>query len=119
MDSYAMTLMFLGIPPLKSATLVSVVRAAGIVGCSLFLFSACWSVSESPQRFAKASDADSALTVEVPGKTIRIDRNIWKPMTNEFVWAANFEQLKLDRRHEFPRVVTVFRLPMSVDRRLG
>ncbi len=40
-------------------------------------------------------------------------------MTNEFEWAANFEQVKRDPRHAFARVVTFFRLPMSIDRRQG
>jgi hypothetical protein len=40
-------------------------------------------------------------------------------MKNEFEWAVNFEQVKREPRQEFARVVTIFKLPMSVDRRLG
>ena len=66
-----------------------------------------------------AQSAIDTLTIDVPGKTIRIARSEWKPMKNEFEWADNFEQLTRGPRHEFARVVTVFKLPMSVDRRLG
>jgi hypothetical protein len=68
---------------------------------------------------AQGIAASDALVVQVPGKTIQVLRSDWKPMNNEFEWAANFEQLKRESRQEFARVVTVFKLPMSNDRRLG
>ena len=40
-------------------------------------------------------------------------------MTNEYEWAETFEQVQKGPRHESPRVVTVFKLPMTDDRRAG
>jgi hypothetical protein len=90
-------------------------RAAFAVLCVAFT----WGLVGPRLLRAHPESTTNPLTVEVAGKTIQIDRADWKPMANEFDWAVNFEQLKRDPRHEFARVVTVFRLPMSVDRRQG
>ena len=40
-------------------------------------------------------------------------------MPNDYEWAENFEETRKGPRHEFPRVVTVFKLPMTEDRQIG
>jgi hypothetical protein len=63
--------------------------------------------------------APSDLVIQAPGRTIRLPSVGWKPMKNEFEWAENFEQSEKSARQRYPRVVTVFKLPMSEDRRSG
>ena len=57
--------------------------------------------------------------VQLPSGTLRIPLAEWKPMRNEYEWAENFEQVLKGPRHTVPRVVTVFKLPMSDDRKTG
>lgn len=89
-------------------------RAAFAALCLAFT----WSLA-GPRLLRAPENNTGALSVEAGGRTLRIGRVDWKPMANEFEWAANFEQLKRDPRHAFARVVTLFRLPMSIDRRQG
>ena len=77
----------------------------------------------SPPATSSINDEPSATieqVVEEPtGGPLRLPNGQWKAMTNEFPWAENFEQIAKGLRHEFPRVVTVFKLPMTDDRRVG
>ena len=72
-------------------------------------------ISESAQDLAKGA----AFIVSVPPHTIRVPSADWKAMPNEHEWTDNFEQLRKDPGHVSPRVVTVFKLPITDDRREG
>ena len=71
------------------------------------------------QTPAATSTNVSEYIVNAPSHSIRLARADWKAMPNDYEWAENFEEIRKGRRHEFPRVVTVFMLPMTADRRIG
>jgi hypothetical protein len=89
---------------------------------AMLLWSGC---NSQPQNTATSGEGHliPATTddhvVKLPTGIRRLPKADWKPMTNEYDWAENFEQIEKGPRHEFPRVVTVFKLPMTEDRRVG
>ncbi len=70
---------------------------------------ACFSVVAAAQE----------LTLQVPGKTIELSPDDWVKMTDETNFARNYEEKTPSSWHEFNRVVTVYLIPMSDDRRIG
>jgi len=92
----------------------SPLRRVALAGMVAFLVGAA-EISESAQDFAEGA----AFIVSVPPHTIRVPRADWETMPNQYEWADNFEQLRKDPGHVYPRVVTVYKLPMTADRRLG
>jgi hypothetical protein len=82
----------------------------------LLPFLAC---SEQQPGSGQAARRSDLHVVSVAGKAIELPTATWKAMRNEFEWAENFEQVTKEPKHLFPRVVTVFKLPMTDDRRSG
>lgn len=69
---------------------------------------------------ATRAATNSASTLVVVGAdTLVFDSRRWLPMENEAEFAENFEDRQKGPRHVFGRVVTVFKLPMTDDRRIG
>jgi len=66
-----------------------------------------------------SKESASDYIVSVPSRTIRLARADWTAMTNDYGWAENFEEIRKGPREEFERVVAVFKLPMTEDRRIG
>jgi hypothetical protein len=66
-----------------------------------------------------SKESASDYIVSAPSRTIRLARADWTAMTNDYEWAENFEEIRKGPREEFERVVTVFKLPMTEDRRIG
>src|SRR5687767_10957597 len=77
---------------------------------------ACGALDATPTT---QKPAQSDLVVQAPGRTIRLPSVRWKAMQNEFEWAENFEDSQRSERQKYPRIVTVFKIPMSDDRRAG
>lgn len=100
---------------MPTSTLTRLFTAAMIVmfaaGCNT------QSSDSAPQTDAISAGDDHVL--KLPTGTLRLPKSDWKAITNEYEWAENFEQTQKAPRHEFPRVVTVFKLPMTDDRRVG
>lgn len=69
-------------------------------------------ISERPQTA-------TFIDVAIPGKTIHLSADRWESLRNEFDWAVNFQEKQKSSRQRDGRVVTVFKLPMSDDRRVG
>ena len=63
--------------------------------------------------------AADVLTLSVPGKTIELSSESWTKAKDETNFAKNYEEMKLSSWHEFGRMVTVYLIPMSEDRRIG
>lgn len=59
------------------------------------------------------------LTLAVPGKTISLDATQWRKLEDEADYAVNYEERAGDAAHVYKRIVTVYMLPMSRDRRHG
>ena len=66
-----------------------------------------------------AARAEQMLLVSVPGKAIELSQGEWAKMQDEAGFAKNFEERKNAPWHKFGRVVTVYLIPMSEDRRQG
>jgi len=73
----------------------------------------------SLQQAEASRGVSSDHVVEVAGRKIWLSAARWKSMTNEVEWAVNFEEAGKGSKHEFGRVVTIYKLPMSDGRRLG
>lgn len=59
------------------------------------------------------------LTLEVPGKTIKLSTNDWEKMDDPNNFAENYSEKVSSPLHKFNRVATVYLNPMSDDRRSG
>lgn len=64
-------------------------------------------------------DRTSTYDVSVGDTAVRLSAQDWKPMDNPEPYAENFEAQILRSGHAFPQVLTIFKLPMSEDRRIG
>jgi len=59
-------------------------------------------------------------SVKIDTQSIEIDTNIWQAMTNEEEYAENFQENQCDSTiFKHCRVVTIFKIPMSEDRKTG
>lgn len=58
-------------------------------------------------------------TVDVGRRTIRLSRHEWRALPNPQPFADNFEQTEFLPPLTRPRIVTIFKMPMSEDRRVG
>ena len=56
--------------------------------------------------------------VDVPGGTLNVPVKDWMRMADEYTWAENF-QATVPRNKAVYQIVTVFKLPMTDDRRRG
>lgn len=63
--------------------------------------------------------AAGVLTLTVPGKNIELSSDSWTKAKDETNFVKNYEETKLSSWHEFGRMVTIYLIPMSVDRRIG
>jgi len=63
--------------------------------------------------------AADKLSLVVSGKTIELSLDDWAKAKDEINFAKNYEEKRLSSWHKFGRMVTVFLIPMSDDRRLG
>lgn len=63
--------------------------------------------------------AADMLSLEVPGKTIELSPNNWAKAKDETNFAKNYEERRISPWQKFGRMVTVFLIPMSDDRRIG
>jgi hypothetical protein len=61
----------------------------------------------------------ASISQPVPGKTIQLSSDDWTEVEDETGFAKNYEEKKVSSWHQFGRVVTVYSIPMSVDRQLG
>jgi hypothetical protein len=68
-----------------------------------------------PDRSTPANE----FLINVPGNTIRLSRAQWNALPSEFEWAENFQARDKNPRHEYGRIVTIFKLPMTDDHRTG
>jgi hypothetical protein len=68
--------------------------------------------------FPVVSVADQ-LSFTVPDKTIELSPVDWVKAKDETNFALNYENKKISPWHKFGRMVTVFLIPMSDDRRNG
>ncbi len=85
--------------------------------CVAFVLLVGGAVGAQTPTASKESASD--YIVSAPSRTIRLARADWTAMTNDYEWAENFEEIRKGPREEFERVVTVFKLPMTEDRRIG
>ena len=69
----------------------------------------------APQETQSATD----YIVSAPSRTIRLARADWTAMTNDYAWAENFAAIRKGSREALEQIVTVFKLPMTEDRRSG
>ena len=58
-------------------------------------------------------------TVDVGRRVIRLSRHEWRALPNPQPFADNFEQTDFLPPLTRPRIVTIFKMPMSEDRRVG
>ncbi len=65
------------------------------------------------------SAATETLSLKVGEKTIELDGAQWSKMDDPEDYAKNFQERKDQPYHKFGRVVTVFLLPMSDDRKVA
>jgi hypothetical protein len=68
---------------------------------------------------AEVEPSPGTITVRLPKGTLQVDTAKWTPMGDEYEWAENFEARQREERHIAPRIVTVFKLPMTDDGRVG
>jgi hypothetical protein len=59
------------------------------------------------------------LELSLPGKQIQLPVQSWSKAKDEVDYAKNYEQKEIGASHKYGRVVTVFLLPMSDDRKVG
>jgi hypothetical protein len=59
------------------------------------------------------------LSLTVPGNTIELSPDDWAKAKDETNFANNYEERKVSPWHKYGRMVTVFSIPMSDDRRIG
>ena len=59
------------------------------------------------------------LSLTVPGKTIELSSGGWAKAKDETNFANNYEERKISPWHKYRRMVTVYSIPMSDDRRIG
>jgi hypothetical protein len=69
--------------------------------------------------FSSIALADDGLSLVVPGKTIELSSDEWAKAYDETGFAKNYDQKKLSPWHKFGRMITVYLIPMSEDRRAG
>lgn len=65
------------------------------------------------------SCSDEALILNLPDKQISLSMQRWEKLKDPNTFARNYEEKNTSEGHEFNRVVTVFLLPMSDDRKEG
>lgn len=87
-------------------------------GMCMFVSFLLLAVGCNPQARTGTEPPTTDYSIRVAGKTIRLARSDWKQMENPTDYAENFESLSQKPRREY-QLVTVFKLPMSIDRRLG
>lgn len=63
--------------------------------------------------------AADRLSLVVPGKTIELSLDDWTKAKDETNFAKNYEEKRISPWHKYGRMVTVFLIPMSDDRRVG
>ena len=63
--------------------------------------------------------AADRLSLVVPGKTIELSLDDWMKAKDETNFAKNYEEKRISPWHKYGRMVTVFLIPMSDDRRVG
>lgn len=82
---------------------------------------AAWTGSAILVAFWCLSVASSAseLSLVVAGRSIELSPAEWTKLSDEADYAKNYEQKKRFPWQEYARVITVFMIPMSVDRRIG
>src|SRR5262245_40683206 len=68
---------------------------------------------------AGCRSASSSYEVAIGSTIVNVPMRDWKPLENSEPYAENFEARVLKAGHAFPQVLTVFKVPMSEDRRLG
>jgi hypothetical protein len=69
--------------------------------------------------YSHAASAEPAFSVVVSGKTISLAQDEWTKMEDPTSFAQNFEERAKAPWHQFGRIVTIYLLPMSDDRRVG
>ena len=68
---------------------------------------------------ALAEKYEDDLSLQVPGKIIRLSKDNWEQMEDPTNFAKNYLQKGEDQIHKYARVVTVYLIPMSEDRKRG
>jgi len=68
---------------------------------------------------ALAEKYEDDLSLQVPGKIIRLSKDHWEKMEDPTNFAKNYLQKGEDQIHKHARVVTVYLIPMSEDRKGG
>lgn len=63
--------------------------------------------------------AADRLSLVVPGKTIELSSDDWTKARDKRSFAKNYEEKRISPWHKYGRMVTVFLIPMSDDRRVG
>ncbi len=66
---------------------------------------------------ALAEKYEDDLSLQVPGKIIRLSKDNWEKMEDTTNFAKNYLQKGEDQIHKYARVVTVYLIPMSEDRK--
>jgi hypothetical protein len=66
-----------------------------------------------------AGGSSDVHTVRVGFRTLKLDATAWRPMANEATFAENFEAVTVKSGETWPQVITIFKLPMSSDRKRG
>jgi len=65
----------------------------------------------------EAKKGSEAYQVQTLDKEVSIDQAMWKAMVNESQTAVNFERRTMDKGMEFPSVLTIFKVPITRDRK--
>ena len=63
--------------------------------------------------------AAESLSLVLPGKTSELSLDDWTKAKDETNFAKNYEEKRTSPWHKYGRMVTVFLIPMSDDRRVG
>ena len=67
---------------------------------------------------ARAAQGDK-YTIHVGPRTLALDAAEWRPMANPKTFAENFEATGVKAGEAWGQVLTIFKLPMSSDRKRG
>ena len=105
-----------GLLAVAAAGLVLLAGLPGTVGCGAAPHGATVAAEQVRQGLVGGFTKDHH--VDIPGSTLRLPTGDWTPMENEYPWAARF-LATAPRNQAVSQVVTVFKLPMTDDRRSG
>lgn len=105
---------------MKSKIAIKSSKASEVVNhMALILLLGCGPTTDPQDKSTPTPTPPGQHLVNVGHAAISLDAARWRAMPNEFDWAENFEEISRDASHVFPRVLTVFKLPMTLDRRVG